>query len=46
MLNLYSYFILFTGLHDLAVQLNETILKATGRRSLIVRVLMGGQEIR
>jgi hypothetical protein len=37
---------ILTGLDDLVVQLDKTILKVTGRRSLVVRVLMGGEEVR
>jgi hypothetical protein len=36
----------FTGLGDLVAQLDKTILKATGRRSLVIRVQMGGEEVR
>jgi hypothetical protein len=36
----------FTGLDDLIVQLDKTILKATGRHSLVIRVQMGGEEVR
>ena len=35
-----------TGLDDLVVQLDRTMLKVTGRRSLVVRVRMGGEEVR
>ncbi|XP_023707489.1 putative GTP-binding protein 6 isoform X2 [Cryptotermes secundus] len=33
------------GLDDLVMQLNKTVLKATGRHALNVRVLMGGEEV-
>jgi len=33
-------------LDDLVVQLDKVILKATGRRSIVIRVLMGGEEVR
>ena len=36
----------FTGLDDLVVQLDKTMLKVTGRLSIVVRVLMGGEEVR
>jgi hypothetical protein len=35
-----------TGLDDLVLQLDKTILKVTGRHSLVVRMLMGGEEVR
>jgi len=35
-----------TGLDDLVMQLDRTMLKVTGRRSLVVRVRMGGEEVR
>jgi hypothetical protein len=34
------------GLDDLVTQLDRTMLKVTGRRSLVVRVKMDGEEIR
>lgn len=41
-----SYITFFTGLDDLVVQLDKTMLKVTGRLSLVVRVLMSGEEVR
>lgn len=41
-----SYITFFAGLDDLVVQLDKTMLKVTGRLSLVIRVLMGGEEVR